>query len=250
MTTKQIGTPDLSGLTDGEREIARWLIQGYGRIGRYEQVAITGDARKMTQYPRLKKFGPYRVTLIDPPWSYSFGHTNAHDPRMRGIARKHYETMTLTELADMPISNLAHKSSVVLLWCTWPHLAHGIELIKAWGHKYVTGFPWVKLVKSGALSFGVGHWIRGVSECILIGKRGPHVKLPSLDFAGILSQRLGHSRKPHDLQHFAQSLPGPYLEVFAREPRTGWVTFGNEIASEVLTLETQIARIKRSENHG
>ena len=50
---------------------------------------------------------------------------------------------------------------------------------------------------------------------------------------GLISMRLEHSRKPDDLYHYAESLPGPYLELFARRARPGWDVWGNEVESTV-----------------
>ena len=46
---------------------------------------------------------------------------------------------------------------------------------------------------------------------------------------GLLSKRLEHSRKPVDLYEYAESFPGPYLELFARSKRIGWTSWGNEV---------------------
>lgn len=41
--------------------------------------------------------------------------------------------------------------------------------------------------------------------------------------------RREHSRKPDTLHRIIEACsPGPYLELFAREQRPGWATWGNE----------------------
>ena len=70
--------------------------------------------------------------------------------------------------------------------------------------------------------------MRGCSEPVLIGWRGTE-KPPSSPFLGLLSERLEHSRKPDDIYEYAESLPGPYLELFARRSRPGWDAWGNEV---------------------
>lgn len=181
----------------------------------------------------------YGVILADPPWDYDISHRN-------GAAKKHYNTMTADQLCALPIGDMALSNSVLLLWATWPKLLEAaFPLIDAWGFKYVTGIPWVKLNKPplvdlfGELSivpaFGTGYWARGATEPLLICKRGKP-QFPVEQWAGVLCERMQHSRKPDSVYHYAESLNGPYLELFARRPRAGWDVWGNEVESTV-TLE-------------
>lgn len=50
---------------------------------------------------------------------------------------------------------------------------------------------------------------------------------------GLISERMEHSRKPDTIYEYAESFPGPYLEMFCRRPRAGWHVFGNEVESDV-----------------
>ena len=110
-----------------------------------------------------------------------------------------------------------------------------------WGFKYLTGFPWIKAKDVstdlwGKLKFriryGIGYWVAGYSELVLIGKRGKP-NLPSKNFCGLLSPNVTHSKKPNSLYEYAESLEGPYLELFARRVRKGWDAFGNEIENSI-----------------
>lgn len=184
----------------------------------------------MIEPPSIK----YGVVLADPPWNYA-------NSGCRGAAENHYPTMTLKEICAMPISETAADDAVLLLWTTWPQLREGLEVIAAWGFEYITGFPWIKIVgepskdRWGELDikpqYGVGFWVRGCSEPLLIARRGK-VSPPVDGFIGLLSENLRHSRKPENIYHYAESLPGPYLELFARRKRLGWNSWGNQIGSE------------------
>jgi N6-adenosine-specific RNA methylase IME4 len=106
----------------------------------------------------------------------------------------------------------------------------------------VTGLPWIKTLEPPTLdlwgelrarpSFGIGYWLRGCSEPILLGKRG-NAKCPDVPYLGLLGQRMEHSRKPDSIHEIAEGLPGPYLELFARRKRLGWDVWGNEVSSAV-----------------
>lgn len=45
----------------------------------------------------------------------------------------------------------------------------------------------------------------------------------------IIAPRCEHSRKPDEFYHRVTRLvPGPYLDLFAREQRAGWTAWGDE----------------------
>jgi N6-adenosine-specific RNA methylase IME4 len=177
----------------------------------------------------------YGVILADPPWRYSNTGTN-------GAAEKHYPTMSMDELHALPVGAMAHDDSVLLLWATWPMLPSAIGLMTTWGFDYISGFPWVKLASPPAIDlfgemsvnpfWGIGFWARGCSEPIIIGRKGKPM-LPAKNFLGLLSETMQHSRKPDSIYHYAESLQGPYLELFARRPRAGWDSFGNQAENSI-----------------
>lgn len=178
-----------------------------------------------------KKYG---VILADPPWSYS-------NSGSRGAAELIYPTMPVGDICKLPIRSLAADNCILLEWCTWPQLQEGIAVMNAWGFDYVTGFPWLKVTDVSkdlwgdlniSVPYGIGFWARGCSEFVLIGRRGDP-KPPPNGFIGLLSPNLRHSRKPESLHHYAMSLPGPYLELFARRPYPGWDIWGNQVESTI-----------------
>ena len=177
----------------------------------------------------------YKVILADPPWSYSNTGKN-------GSAARIYPTMSDADILALPVSDLADDNAVLLLWATWPKLTQAcLPTIEAWGFEYKTAFPWVKITDIShdlwgelkiKVPYGVGFWARGTSEPLLIATRG-NPKPPSNSFIGLLSPNLHHSRKPDEVYDYAESLPGPYLELFARRKRPGWHVWGNEVQSDI-----------------
>jgi len=179
----------------------------------------------------------YGVILADPPWPYSDGgHGN-------GRARDHYPLMKIKDIFDLPIKHMLCEDAVMILWSTWPQLDNAFKLIGHWGFEFVTGFPWLKtydppfcdlfgetIIKP---TYGTGCWVRGCSEPILIGKHG-NAKHPKNGWMGLISERMNHSRKPDTIYQYAESFPGPYLELFARRRREGWDLWGNELPNDVL----------------
>lgn len=183
---------------------------------------IQGDACNVD----LSQFGRYGVIVADPPWPYRVS-------KGQGTAKEQYALMTDDEIWSMPVSELALPGSILLLWCTWPKLTEAMTTITCWGFEYVTGFPWVKMTKGRGINYGVGYWVRGCSEPVLIARRG-HVSPPRLEgFLGLMSPNLRHSRKPDSIHKLAEALPGPYLELFARRSREGWDTFGDDVEGDI-----------------
>ena len=187
----------------------------------------------------MKKYG---VILADPPWRYS-------NSGISGAAEKHYNTMSTDELCALPIGEIAKQDSVLIMWATWPMLEDAIRIINAWGFKYKTGMPWVKLRGIPAIDLfgktrlkviaGQGWWFRGVTEPILISVRG-NARPPDVVPIGLMSERFEHSKKPTNAHEYAELLPGPYLELFARRPHPGWDVWGNEVETSIEINGTEV----------
>lgn len=175
----------------------------------------------------------YGVIVADPPWAY-------RNRGVEGAAEREYATMATSDIKALPVADMALRDSVLFLWATWPNLPEAMRVVEAWGFDFVTGFPWIKIQGFPSVDlwgeldikpqYGVGFWVRGCSEPLLIARRG-NVSPPDGGFVGLLSENLRHSRKPENIYHIAERLPGPYLEMFARRPRAGWDAWGNEVPS-------------------
>lgn len=191
----------------------------------------------------------YRLILADPAWRYS-------NVGVKGAAEGHYKaddatgraTMALDEICRLPVRAIADDDAVLLLWATWPLLVDAFRVIAEWGFLYVTGLPWIKITNDPSADlfgdvvvrpqWGSGWWVRGCSEPLLIAKRGK-ARPPDEDrrFVGLLSENFAHSRKPDSVYQFAETLPGPYLELFARRRRPGWDAWGNEVDGSIVLPE-------------
>ncbi len=171
----------------------------------------------------------FSTILADPPWRFE-NRTGKMAPEHQRLLR--YPTMTLNEICEMPIKNVASANAHLYLWVPNALLSDGLEVMKNWGFTYKTNIVWFKTRKDGGPDGrGVGFYFRNVTELILFGIRG-HMR--TLD-AGrtqtniILSQKREHSRKPDEIYDLVEDCsPGPYLELFARFARTGWSQWGNE----------------------
>jgi N6-adenosine-specific RNA methylase IME4 len=82
---------------------------------------------------------------------------------------------------------------------------------------------------------GMGHLVRQRHELLLIGKRGnmPTPETSARPDSVVEAPRGEHSVKPEIFYELIQAMyPGRrYGELFARRPRDGWASWGNEVAA-------------------
>ena len=177
-----------------------------------------------------KTIRKYQAIYADPPWDYQ-------QCRLSGSAKKHYPTMRIEELCALPVAEIADRDCALFLWATFPQLPEALRLIKAWGFVYKTvAFVWVKQNKSGNGFFmGLGWWTRSNAEICLLAVKGK----PRRKSAGvrqlIISPLEQHSKKPDVVRDNIVTLMGdlPRIELFARQPTTGWDVWGNEVDSSI-----------------
>jgi N6-adenosine-specific RNA methylase IME4 len=173
----------------------------------------------------------YRVILIDAPTKFSSGPNR--NPK------NHYSTMTIAEIATLPVGELAHPDGCrLLMWMTMPHLHRMMELLSAWGFRYCTARPWLKLWprESGTILFpdsfaiGCGYEVRNTSELQIIAKRGKPQRLGGAKLRGhIIAPRREHSRKPDCVRdEIVRLFDGPRCELFARSHHPGFDAWGDE----------------------
>lgn len=173
--------------------------------------------------------GPYSTVYADPPWRFQ-NRTGKMAPEHQRLLR--YPTMTLEEILELPVNRLAAAEAHLYLWIPNALIAEGLEVMKRWGFTYKTNLVWYKVRKDGGPDGrGVGFYFRNVTELLLFGVRGSMrtLKAGRTQVNLIPKRKREHSRKPDEVYGVVEACsPGPYLELFARHPRRGWVQWGNE----------------------
>ena len=179
----------------------------------------------------------FRCIAVDPPWLFK---SNSRSKPGRN-ARRHYDCMTVGEIAALPVGEIAAADSALFLWITGPMLVIGAHLpiMKAWGFKPSgMGFVWVKLNPRAAslfilrsdFSMGGGFTTRKNAEFCLIGKRGRSVRRDAGVHEIIVEARREHSRKPEEFyDKIERYADGPRLDLFGRQERPGWTVRGDEV---------------------
>lgn len=174
----------------------------------------------------------FNTILADPPWQFS-NRTGKMAPEHKRLSR--YSTMTLQEIMELPVPQMAAAKSHLYLWVPNALILEGLEVMRRWGFTYKTNMIWYKIRKDGGPDGrGVGFYFRNVTEMILFGVRGSMRTLkPGRTQVNILrTRKREHSRKPDELYDIIeQCSPGPYLELFARHARPKWTQWGDEFGS-------------------
>ena len=161
----------------------------------------------------------FDVIYADPPWRYDFAESSNRK------IENHYTTMQTSDIAKMKVP--AKENCVLFMWATAPKLLEALDVMKGWGFTYKTHAIWDKE------KIGMGYWFRGQHELLMVGVKGK-VSPPqsSIRISSIIKeQRSKHSRKPDCVAEYIELAfyNKSKVELFCREPRNGWYSYGNEI---------------------
>lgn len=169
----------------------------------------------------------FRVIYADPSWRYRNAGT-------RAAAAKQYPTMTIKEIAALPVQAIAAPDAALFLWVTWPFLDAAADVARAWGFPdYRTAaFVWAKCNrKSNSPFFGMGNWTRSNTEPCLLFTRGKPRRVAANVPQFVWARVRRHSEKPAIVRQRIDQLMGdvPRLELFSRHEAPGWQRWGNEL---------------------
>lgn len=184
----------------------------------------------------------YGAIYVDPPWKF-LTYTGSGTPHRTKV--DHYEVLSLDDLKALPVGDLAAKDCLLVMWVIGSHLDQAISLGRHWGFTYKTdGFVWVKVGKNdpSVRPISMGHWTRKQTEYALLFSRGAPARLDKgvrqlfeTDDHVIFAPKREHSRKPDDaIARIERLVSGPYVELFARDRRAGWDSWGKEVNHFVL----------------
>ena len=181
----------------------------------------------------------YRTIVADPPWKIPA--RIGKGGRRANVTHVPYSFMSLTEI--MALEPPAADDCALFLWATRKVFREGdaARVARAWGFEPCGEIIW------GHKNPGLGtpRSFANDHEPCLVGRRGnaplAHEEPLGVWFwrqvyeygpAGVPQKR--HSAKPPGFLQLVENIsPGPYLEMFARESRLGWDTWGNEALTHV-----------------
>ena len=200
-------------------------------------------AKIIRELAQIRPFGGASLIMADPPWLLrDFGPGG--DKSKTTSAQ--YDCQSIEWIEQLPVHAIAGENCLLWLWATAPMLTQAFGVSEAWGFTYKTSGVWVKRSSRGGISFGMGRRLRSSHEPFLIATKGkPRVsKAPRsvlltddepdadpFDSIAVTIEAIAreHSRKPDEAFPAARSMvDGPAVELFSRQPREGWVTWGNQ----------------------
>jgi N6-adenosine-specific RNA methylase IME4 len=182
----------------------------------------------------------FKIAYIDPPWQFK---TWSHRGEGKG-ASQHYQCQSLADIMALPVGELMLPDSAIFLWVVQPMYPEAMQVLDAWGFTYRTvAFNWIKMPKNWSATelplrihprMGLGYHTRSGSELCWLAIRGKGYR--RRNDGQYIEQVLHapireHSRKPDEVVRRIDQLVGdvPRIELFARERRPGWTSWGLEI---------------------
>ena len=184
------------------------------------------------------KAGAYDLALIDPPWA----NQNRSEKGEAKSSVAQYGKMEFEEIYALPVRDLLKRDAVIVLCCTWPLLLWGGDVrrhyaghdagmspqgmcLKRWGARYSTGGVWRKITKTGKIARGTRYRVWNVCDPWIIGIIGSP-KTIGLENC-IDGIRREHSASRPIKKFCEDMMPGARrIELFSRESRSGWDTWG------------------------
>lgn len=178
----------------------------------------------------------FKTIVVDPPWPQSL--TGAFKRRENRAMALPYPTMNLDEISSLPVRGLADDGAHLWLWTTNQFLEAGFQIMRNWGFRYLAPITWVK-------PSGLGAWFVHRTQTILFGYIPP-LTMRERYKPTVIDGRPGrHSAKPDNTYDFIESISeSPRVELFAREQRLGWSTWGNECFNHVACPQREAAPVE------
>lgn len=199
----------------------------------------------MTNVPPLLRRLPeqhFPVIVADVPWAYKV----RSDKGLGRSAERHYRTMSIADIEALPVARFAARDARLLFWVTGPFFAVGahVPIMRAWGFEPVSVWGvWAKplrhlyqnehgcILDDHVFEMMMGHTSRQNCEFVVEGRRGSPPKRLSRSVRQLfLEPARQHSRKPEKFyENVERYCAGPYLELFGRQRRPGWIVRGDQI---------------------
>lgn len=184
----------------------------------------TGDLPKTPPLPD----GVFRTIVADPPWQLTTGPNSFGSPGQKGNEALPYEQMSVERIKALPVIEHAADDAHLYLWTTNRYIEQSYEVARAWGFKPSVLLVWAKTPRG----VGLGAAFKLTTEFILYARRGSLEETDISETTWFNWPRGKHSVKPEAfyemVERISPAADGDRLEMFARKPRKGWVTWGDE----------------------
>ena len=168
----------------------------------------------------------YDVIYADPPWRFQEASVaSAKAPE------RYYSTMSGEEIKALPVQNIAEKNAILFMWGVATLMELAYEVMRSWGFFPEGQIIWEKISSNGKPRIGLGGKVRYSHELLIIGHRGNPQKAKFQTPSVITAKITKHSEKPEIFSEVIEKMfpTAKRIELFARRPRIGWTSVGNQI---------------------
>lgn len=176
----------------------------------------------------------FKTIYMDPPWMICTGGTSKR--KKTGIQHKgwgtpqnHYPVMKIDDIINelQFVKDISGDQCHLYMWVVNNNLEDAFKLINNLGFKYITNLCWTKD------KMGMGQYFRGQHELLFFCRKGDPLPYKYKDgkkvtISTLVNQKKDiHSKKPDIFYDIIESISyGPYLELFARNRRQDWFSWG------------------------
>lgn len=181
----------------------------------------------------------YNTVVIDPPWNIEIEKNGfSRNDKHRAPTEMPYQTMTLDEIKQFPISDFANIGAHVYCWTTNKRLRDAFDVLQAWGVNFHIVINWLK---TDGMAPAMGY-VYGAEYCLLGFFGRPMQKFTSIGALNWLKTKHNgpgeHSKKPDAFYRLVEKMsPEPYIDIFSRQRRYGWESWGNEVPEVIPPIE-------------
>ncbi len=203
-----------------QREVVDKVIKGEARNVR---AIIDNVNREYHQVEGLEirriVEGRFGVLVVDPPWPYI---TQRETPINNGLIQ--YPSMSLEEIAAMPIPTIADNSCVLWFWTTHTFMKEALEIAQDhWGFNRRSILVWVKDKAIDTCD------LKDRTEFCLLLFRGSATMQPNMEFNVLEANIPKNSHLPDEFFFLVDTVCwGPKCEVFSQGKRPGWTTLSGK----------------------
>lgn len=224
----QINFDDIKTIQEASKAINKAKFENR-RIERIQEI----EAKRANNKPLESSLGTFSVIYADPPWDYM------------GELAVGYPCMSVKEICEMPINQIATDDAVLFMWCSSSLLPEALEVVNAWGFNFKTSAVWDKDFSGQGTYFRQGH------EVLMIATKGcvPEVPYDARPSSVLKFKRREHSRKPDELYQIINRMYPELnkVELFCRgEPAQHWTGWGNECTQKKSTPDALINDLKQA----
>lgn len=191
----------------------------------------------------------YNVIYADPAWEQKAGRPlsggykkengiQVFNPISDKSADLPYNTMKFQDIINLPIKKLTNDNCHLYLWVTNKYLLKAEQIINAWGFKYSTTLVWCKKPIGG----GMGGTFKVSTEFLIFATKGKTNNIVKEKVNGTWFEEKRqyvngypcHSKKPDFFYELIEKVSnGNKLELFSRNERQGWDSWGNEVNNSI-----------------